>query len=256
MQFRCVVCGRDEVSPVPPTLCACGVFDSFVALERVLPEAPGTVIPLASLDSDDAPPPVIAPTGHAVVDSLLGGGFQLGTATTLYGDAGLGKSTLALALASGLGRTLVACPEMGRTLLTQTARRAGADLSRLVVAPEPEEWQTHATGARVVLIDSVSRMRAPLDTLAQAIAWAKRANGVALLIAHLTRDGQPLGGSAIEHDPDCVIRLHKQRGAVVLETEKCRWAPTGAATLSGGTPPRAARAPRASRTARERAPKP
>ena len=233
-EWLCSACGR-EFPTLPPSMCpGCGVIGAFSRADGAGELGGGGAAPLRSL-AERAPTLRIIPTGLAPVDRLLGG-FPPGTATTIYGARGTGKSTIALQIAGGLAErfrstALVVCPEMSGELLRRTAGRVTVGLGRLYPSAEPGEWEAEANelGARVLLIDSVSRFPRPVETLHAAIEWARAARGVALLLTHQSRRGKPLGAVALEHDTDCVLRvtLRGKRRTLAIDG-KCRWAALGA----------------------------
>lgn len=228
---------------MPPRVCpGCGVVGAFDRLEGddepEAEELEGPPLELHSL-AQRGPALRLVRCDVGPVDRLLGG-FPQGTASTLYGARGAGKSTIALQIAAGLaarlrGPALVVCPEMSPEILRRTAARVGAGLERLYPSREPEAWELEAEsiGARVLLVDSVSRFPRPVETLHAAIEWARAARGVALLLTHMSRKGKPLGPVALEHDTDAVLKVTLSGNAArTLSIDgKCRWAPIGSVAL-------------------------
>jgi predicted ATP-dependent serine protease len=238
--FTCIVCGAKTNSSPPPLLCdGCGRADTYVDVgaSAATAQKGATRYSLA----DDAPPVCYVSTRFADVDALLDGGFALGTTTLVYGARGSGKSTWCLRVAAGCARTLdgaalVVCPEMSHAILARTATRAGAELERLIRCRVPEEWESEVARDRVLLVDSLSKMRDPLGTLERVVEWARQRSAIAICLAHQTRAGDAMGGAGLEHDVDAVFRIthdehtHERR----LYIEKSRTAPVGELGLDYG----------------------
>ena len=207
-----------------PRVCGkCGAVASYFEFSAA------AAAPVGSLA--EKPQPIVkTPSGHRVVDRLLAGGFAHGTSTIVYGGPGGGKSSLSLAVAGGLARAfkggaILDCPEMSRSILEQIATKARAPLECLFRAETPGDWTR--PGARVLLVDSISRSPRPAETLARGIAWARARHGVGIFIVHQTTSGSAAGGVGIEHDPDCVLFLEfdQEKGTRTLCVDKCRWLP-------------------------------
>lgn len=84
-----------------------------------------------------------APTGIAVLDEALGGGFPLGGITELSGPICSGRTSLALAFLAGLTRAGLVCAwvDVSDTLHPESAAAIGVDLDRLLwirCGPEAE----------------------------------------------------------------------------------------------------------------------
>jgi DNA repair protein RadA/Sms len=166
------------------------------------------------LDELDELPPERIPTGDRAVDRVLGGGFGAGESVLLHGPRGSGKSRCAYRWASRAGGLVVAL-EMGPAMTRHTAASAGADLGRLWISGA-EGWQQLARelGARVVVIDSVSRWPgpgSPVELVQQAAAWAESRGIVVLLISHENKRGRERGSAELGHDADTVARVENNR---------------------------------------------
>jgi recombination protein RecA len=90
-----------------------------------------TALPLPALQDD---PAVIAPTGVAGLDALVGGGLPRGQISELVGPRSSGRTSLALQLlASATGRgEIVALVDALDMLDVESAAEAGIDLERLL----------------------------------------------------------------------------------------------------------------------------
>lgn len=226
----CAACREKVVSRAEPIISSCGVSRAFY------PEpAPGDEAApepaeedLFSL-SEAAGVPRGHPTGILKLDRALDGGIPDGIPVLIYGPAYSGKSTLAIQIACHLpGPPLFCVPEMSREVLRTIADRSRADISRaLVFEGTPSQWPEAASraGARVVLVDSVSKFPDPRIAIEQCVSWARKSRGIALAIAHETRRGKPLFRA--EYEPDAVFRLSRSRsktsGVRFLDVEKARW---------------------------------
>lgn len=232
MRWRCVACGQREAGEAP-SLCICGLSGTFepAELERpageVTPDAGPRARPLSGTDAELAR----WRTRERGFDRALEGGPVRGSTVSVYGPAGVGKSTLCYRWASGVGRVLLVTPEMPRALVLATAKRAGVRLERANHLHDLERWRSEAMRlrARAVVIDSLSS-GSPASILAELREWSAQSDGVGWAIAHESKDGAALGPVAITYDPDAVIRVGpgKKRGFVRVTVEKCRYAPSSA----------------------------
>lgn len=233
---NCTRCFSDDE---PPPVCpGCGVMGAFSEREAHEEEAAELEGRPASLEEEPPRLPKIR-TRIPKMDRLLAGGFVRGTTTCLHGARGAGKSTLALLAAAGLAESLsssalVVCPEMSHEILSHTARGV-KDRRRLVPLRENHAaWEATARRFRfpILLVDSISVFRDPLETMTGVINWARSANAIALVILQQTKGGDPAGAAALQFNVDAVLRLAldgDQRRLFI--DEKCRWAPIGSTLL-------------------------
>ena len=196
-------------------------------------------------DEDSA----VTPSGVGELDRVLGGGFVAGSTTLLYGEPGVGKSTLALmtlrALAlSGADVVLIASEESAAQV-AQRARRFGEVPTGLDVATTTNVHSGEALlrerRRTLCVVDSISAMSD--DTLASAVgsvpqirnaaerlcSAAKATGSALLLIGHVTKDGELAGPRALEHLVDTVVRIEGERQGTLrlLRAQKHRFGPTG-----------------------------
>lgn len=228
----CAACREKVVSAVEPFLSACGVERAF-SPERQCPA--GEAMPVQEEEpagdlfalSEASGVPRGSSTGITKLDRALSGGIPPGIPVLIYGPAYSGKSTLAIQIACSLpGPPLFCVPEMSRAVLRTVADRSGADISEALVYEGPvTTWPKAAerAGARVVLVDSVSKFPDPRTAVEQCVEWARDSGGICLAIAHETRRGKPLFRA--EYEPDAVFRLTRGRGKSprILEIQKARW---------------------------------
>ncbi|MCU1364239.1 MAG: repair protein RadA [Acidimicrobiaceae bacterium] len=191
----------------------------------------------------------LTPSGVGELDRVLGGGFVAGSTTLLYGEPGVGKSTLALvalrALALADEEVLLIAAEESSGQVARRARRLGEVPRSLSIATTTSvEAAAHvlSEGRRTFcVVDSVSAMSdASLTSVvgsvpqvrhaAERLCSVARASGTALmLIGHVTKDGELAGPRALEHLVDTVIRIEGDRhGSLrLLRAQKNRFGPTG-----------------------------
>ncbi len=191
----------------------------------------------------------LTPSGVGELDRVLGGGFVAGSTTLLYGEPGVGKSTLALvalrALALAQKKVLLIAAEESAAQVARRARRFGDVPRSLEIATTTsveEACQLLRDPRRsLCVVDSVSAMSdASLASVvgsvpqvrhaAERLCAVAKASGTALLlIGHVTKDGELAGPRALEHLVDTVIRIEGDRhGSLrLLRAQKHRYGPTG-----------------------------
>lgn len=249
---RCASCGAH--SPRWSGRCpACGEWNSLAAE----PESPGgdtrqeagietPVVPLAAVDPDGGRP---LPTGLAEVDRVLSGGLVPGSVTLLYGEPGVGKSTLlaqVLMTVAGSGRRalLVSAEESGPQARVR-AQRLGEVPEELLLsvtrdvaaaARAVEDWrpelvvvdsvQTVSRGAGAVAAGSLAEVRACAEVLAEV---ARSTGAAVILVGHVTKEGTLAGPRVLEHLVDTVVALEGDRhhSLRLLRALKHRHGPTG-----------------------------
>jgi len=189
------------------------------------------------------------PTGIAEVDRVLGGGLVAGSVTLVFGEPGVGKSTLLLQVlcstAATAGPVLLVSAEESATQVRGRAGRLGAlPPSVLVSATADLEEAVDAvrvSGARLVVVDSIQTLADPESTsaagsLAQVRSCVDRFGAVArslgvavVLVGHVTKDGDLAGPRALEHLVDTVISFEGDRhhSLRLLRAVKHRFGATG-----------------------------
>ena len=226
----------------------CGEWNTLDE-ERSAAKPRATLIATTTLRDVEGSSATVHSTGVGELDRVLGGGFIAGSTTLLFGEPGVGKSTLALMslrelAASGTPVLLIAAEE-SVAQVAQRARRLGDVPEGLEVAAstDVEVAQQLLRDRRPTLcvIDSVSAMSddalasvagsvPQVRHVAERLCSVAKETGVALLIVgHVTKDGELAGPRALEHLVDTVIRIEGDRhGSLrVLRALKHRFGPTG-----------------------------
>ena len=189
------------------------------------------------------------PTGLAEVDRVLAGGLLPGSVTLVFGEPGVGKSTLLL-------QVLTAAAAGGRTVLLVSAEESAAQVRARAerMGPLPPALFVSATGdvdeveaavaalsPDLVVVDSVQTVvdpaagaaagsvlgvRACVDRLTRL---AKERGPAVVLVGHVTKEGDLAGPRALEHLVDTVVSFEGDRhhSLRMLRAVKHRFGPTG-----------------------------
>ena len=188
-------------------------------------------------------------TGIGELDRVLGGGLLAGSTTLLFGEPGVGKSTLALmslrALALRGASVVLIGAEESAGQVAQRARRLGPVPEGLEVATTTSVASALALieqrRPQVCVIDSISAMSddglggvagsvAQVRNAAERLCALAKATSTALvLVGHVTKDGELAGPRALEHLVDTVVRIEGDRYGTlrVVRAIKHRFGPTG-----------------------------
>lgn len=191
-------------------------------------------------------------TGWPEVDRVLGGGLVGGSAVLLGGEPGVGKSTLLLQLAAGLGgrgaSVVMASAEESVQQVAMRAERLGiaGEGIELIADDDVDAIVSHAEEAKpqVLVVDSIQTVgvaeipSAPggvsqvRESAARLIRLAKLGGTAVILVGHVTKEGGLAGPKILEHMVDVVLYLEgdPDRGLRVLRSQKNRF---GATHVSG-----------------------
>jgi DNA repair protein RadA/Sms len=183
------------------------------------------------------------------VDRAFGGGLVDGSATLVYGEPGVGKSTLLLQVlmswAVGQGAALLVSAEESAAQVRARAARLGPVPAGLLVVATSDldriEEAVEATAAGLVVVDSVQTVvdagtPGPPGTLTQVRSAADRLTRLArsvgvpvVLVGHVTKEGGLAGPRALEHLVDTVAAVEGDRHHTlrVLRVVKHRFGSTG-----------------------------
>ena len=181
-------------------------------------------------------------TGIKTWDEVLAGGIVCPSSALLFGQAGVGKTTRAIAIASQIakelgGDALYGSAEMPQDMIVRFAKRGGADLSRVLI------WEGNKTEAflreieghapLVTVWDSVQAFRThgTLDERKVALAAiedARQRKGVTILISQIGKRGDYLGSNSLRHDVDLAIEMYIDHRAQkrVVYVQKHRYGPS------------------------------
>lgn len=192
-------------------------------------------------------------SGIGEFDSVLGGGLVQGSLVLLGGDPGIGKSTLALQLASNIsagneasgGRSVlyVSGEESAQQIKMRASRlAAGADIAVMTETDLDIVIATIAnTQPQLVIIDSIQTLNSQsvngvvggvsqLSFVTNSLMRLAKENNVAIiLIGHVTKEGMLAGPKTIEHMVDVVLYLEGDRyGSLrLLRSSKNRFGSVG-----------------------------
>jgi DNA repair protein RadA/Sms len=164
------------------------------------------------------------PTGLKETDRVLGGGMLSGSMILLGGNPGVGKSTLALHICSGIERkALYISAEESEEQVALRARRLGISQDQLFLSGENDldGIITHIDriAPELVIIDSIQTiMNSGLDSLPgspsqirdcgqRLLEVSKRKNVSVLIVGHVTKDGTIAGPKMLEHMVDTVLYM-------------------------------------------------
>jgi DNA repair protein RadA/Sms len=193
------------------------------------PAPPATPLRLGDISAGATPR---FETGVAELDRVLGGGLVPGSVVLLGGEPGIGKSTLALQLASHVqkhrGRVLYVSGEESPEQVRLRAERLpelGAEirlLSTTSVEALAEPWRNLEPA--LVLVDSIQTLHtervesapgsvAQVRESASLLAASAKSSGAALvLVGHVTKEGTLAGPRVLEHLVDVVLAFEGDRG--------------------------------------------
>lgn len=186
---------------------------------------------LTSFDSLSASNDKRISTGLTEADRVFGGGIVEGSVTLLGGEPGIGKSTIALMIASAVagkaGKTLYVSGEESAAQVKLRADRLKIGSQNLFFLSETNVETLVATLEKekplFAVIDSVQTLKsddAPAEagapgqirmTAGKLVAIAKSTGVPLLLIGHVTKDGNVAGPKTLEHVVDAVLSFEGER---------------------------------------------
>ena len=184
-------------------------------------------------------------TGIPEVDRVLGGGILPGSMILLGGNPGVGKSTLALQIISGLsGNVLYVSAEESEDQLALRAKRLGIDSNLIHLSTENNAQaildQVALLKPKLLILDSIQTIYSDnIDSIpgspsqirecGQQFLTMSKQNGVSVLvIGHVTKEGIIAGPKMLEHMVDTVLYLEgdSRFDHRVLRSEKNRFGTT------------------------------
>jgi len=163
-------------------------------------------------------------TGLKEADRVLGGGLLSGSLILLGGSPGVGKSTLALHICSGINRkALYISAEESEQQVALRARRLKINPEQLFLsgANELDNIISHIDRIQpeLVIVDSIQTvMNSDLDSLPgspsqirdcgqQLLEISKQKNVNILIVGHVTKEGTIAGPKMLEHMVDTVLYM-------------------------------------------------
>jgi DNA repair protein RadA/Sms len=250
VRYVCSNCGA-EANSWSGKCYACGEWNTLqeelqVAADQVIKNGKtlkaATVRDVASKDLHKR-----LPTGLGEVDVVLGGGLVAGSVNLIAGEPGIGKSTILLQIAHGVGLkqpVLYVSGEESAHQLGMRAERLHANAQKLMVSTSNSADDVAATIAAgeysLVIIDSIQTMACQAISSAPGsvsqitnsthllTAAAKQSNTALIIVGHVTKEGSIAGPKVLEHLVDVVLQLEGDRygGFKVLRGVKNRYGST------------------------------
>jgi DNA repair protein RadA/Sms len=221
---------------------ACGEWNSLVeTLVRTKPASSASARvavggdPVALRDIGEASVPRL-PTSIGELDRVLGGGIVHGSLILVGGEPGIGKSTLLLQAAAGVGaRVIYATGEESAAQVRLRAERLGLldapagssievlaerDVGRIVeVARAARPALLVVDSIQTATIDeldgaagSVGQVR---ESTVRFMGFAKGEGIAVVLVGHVTKEGSIAGPKTMEHLVDAVVTLEGERFAAL-----------------------------------------
>ncbi len=260
--FRCQECGYSNarwLGRCPE----CQQWNSFVEEQEMAPTKPGSrsramtdfSSEVVGLEDIKVGPLERSPTGVPEFDRVLGGGIVPGSMVLLGGPPGIGKSTLMLQVAEGLGKAKMA--ERGPALkglyisgeeslqqVKDRAHRLGVKAPHLSLVSETELSKMVDAIAKVepafCIVDSIqTTYREDLSSAPGSVGQVRECAGELLRIAksrgitifilgHVTKEGDLAGPRVLEHMVDTVLYFESEREQIfrLLRSYKNRFGPT------------------------------
>ncbi len=163
-------------------------------------------------------------TGLNEVDRVLGGGLLSGSIILLGGNPGVGKSTLALHICSGLQKkALYISAEESEEQVALRANRLSINPDNLFLSGENDLDgiidHLERIQPQIIIIDSIQTiMNSSLDSLPgspsqirdcgqRLLETAKYKNVAILIVGHVTKEGTIAGPKMLEHMVDTVLYM-------------------------------------------------
>jgi len=253
--FVCQNCGNKSPKWVGKCT-ACGEWNSFeeevelrdkdlAALTFVAPGPPlgDKPLPLDEIPDQDLPR---LDTRNQELNRVLGGGLVPGSMILLGGEPGIGKSTLVLQLALGLGalRTLyVSGEESPRQIKLRAERLPQKGQGCLILSENSLEkvlHHAHTVRPDLLVVDSIQTLQTQSleatpgsisqirECASQLMRLAKGTHLPVLLIGHINKEGGLAGPKVLEHMVDVVLQFEGDNQHVyrVLRATKNRFGST------------------------------
>lgn len=179
------------------------------------------------------------------LDRVLGGGIVPGSVILLGGEPGIGKSTLTLQIALGLGpKVLYISGEESAQQVKSRAERLGLNSEGFLIYTETATQRIFnhlkKLNPELIIVDSIQTVHTPyIDSLPGSISqiresagafmrYAKETNTSVILIGHINKDGHIAGPKILEHIVDTVLQFEgdMQHNYRMLRSMKNRFGST------------------------------
>ncbi len=184
-------------------------------------------------------------TKNNELNRVLGGGLVRGSMTLLGGEPGIGKSTLLLQVALGIGnKVLYVSGEESQSQIKMRAERLNNTFSNCLILTETNTQHIfkaiEEVEPDVVVIDSIQTLHTQnieaspgsisqiRETTAELIKFAKETSTPVVLIGHITKEGTIAGPKILEHMVDVVLQFEGDRNHTyrILRAQKNRFGST------------------------------
>ena len=163
-------------------------------------------------------------TGITEADRVLGGGLLPGSLLLLGGSPGVGKSTLALHICSGINNpVLYVSAEESEEQVAIRAKRINVESNNLHLSSENDLhgilMHIERIAPALVIIDSIQTiLNSDLDSLPGSpsqirdcgqkfLETSKQNNVIIIIVGHVTKEGTIAGPKMLEHMVDTVLYL-------------------------------------------------
>ena len=242
--FVCQECGYE--CPKWQGQCVCGAWNSMVE-EKVLPASGSDIRRRGGLTIDSSGRTKNRPskltevksgsytrmdTGIGELNRVLGGGMVKGSLTLIYGEPGIGKSTIIIQAASHIarkyGKVLYVSGEESEDQIKMRADRVCREVpDNLFILSETNMENVAAIAEELnptfVIIDSIQTMyMEALDSAPGSVSQVracgnelmrvgKTYNIPIFIVAHVTKSVELAGPKIVEHLVDCVLHFTGER---------------------------------------------
>ncbi|MDR3200786.1 MAG: DNA repair protein RadA [Spirochaetales bacterium] len=237
--FTCRSC--DHIEPKWMGRCpSCGEWNTFIEGEAARKDSPAsreaakkTRKEAELLSSVEASEGIRLGSTLTELDRVLGGGIVKGSTILVGGEPGIGKSTLMLQTAAGLGmryKTLYLSGEESPGQIRRRADRLGLDSKNLHIYAETElglvDGCLRRLDPELVIVDSIQTLHSPdlgavpgtvnqIKYCCHEIAeWARERGASVFFIGHVTKEGAIAGPKIIEHMVDTVLYFDQSGGDI------------------------------------------
>ena len=184
--------------------------------------------------------------GDQEFNRVLGGGIVPGSLVLIGGEPGIGKSTLLLQIAVGLGdrKVLYISGEESEGQIKMRADRLSKTLNNCLIYSETSLASIFKylgnNPPDALVIDSIQTMQTDLidsspgsvsqirECASQLMKYAKETDTPVFIIGHITKDGSLAGPKVLEHMVDTVLQFEGDRHLSyrILRTTKNRFGST------------------------------